>query len=82
MPDASCRRYACSVTEPLEDWIGGVAASPEAMDEVDEAWWLSMSVSERIALVVELSTSFDWSVVDEDDDVPRRVLGPDCGVRG
>ncbi len=75
-------RYHSRVTLPRADWTGGVAATPEAMDEIDQDWWLSLTPAERIAVVVELSTAYDWSDLDEDDGLPRRLLGPDCGVRG
>jgi len=61
------------------DWTWGVASSPAEMEEVDDAWAQATSPAERLTLVLELSSAFDWS--DDVDPASARFLGADCGVR-
>lgn len=67
--------------------MGGVARSFEEMADIDEAWWLQLSMAERLRLVAELSREADWSRHGDEEGGPAgegmviRLLGPLGGVR-
>jgi hypothetical protein len=64
------------------EWTWGVAKSFEEMEQLDEAWWLALDPAARLALVYDLSASFDWKNDEQEEDVvSHRILGADWGVR-
>jgi len=64
--------------EDRTGWTGGIARDHDEMEAIDTDWWRSLEPEDRWAVALELSLSFDWTLLDE---APEGIRGSTFGIR-